>query len=302
MDGGLVVQFSGTSYRRSENSLIVHSPIENRVEFLPAAPDFETCDGYPELFFLVDPISQSFKAFLINHDHRKTAWLSDPSTSAQERAWIRNDPLVRVYDSVSREWDSLVNPDWDTTVIHPLCSSVMLQSRLFLLFGARRYAFQDYVLWVYNLVEKNWLNLAMVDIPDFFYNPKLVMTDDRLFLATWSVVDPPDLSGRSSFEVQEIDMVQMVRKRPVLKLSHVDVKLRFGIQSALETYPEMVVIGIQNARLMVMAKSSGKCGVFDVVRNCWEEMQENPLGQMPEEEERFWAGKNMKLLLPNAPW
>lgn len=303
MDGGLVRQHSFT--KCEGNSIMVYNPIAKTMKAVPPSPDHRTPRmRIPELSLHVDSTSRGFKMFLVNHNFDDTEFVADPETKEGDRLFVRNYPSVRVYDSATNQWQALKNPSCTQKAVTDVCS-VMFQGDLYLLVGGDGYR----PLWRYSFLEDAWENLA-VKVPSRTVIPQFVVSDNRLFVVYW-LMDKMTFSlfpgGRFTrerrLEVSEIKIAVLGQKQ-LFMMRNDEVIEHFGVETERVADPgicPLIASSFGMNSLLFIAKTSGKAMVCDLKKRSWSALLQIPLGGIHDEDD-FWAGKAMNLVLPNTPW
>ncbi|KAG0566710.1 hypothetical protein KC19_7G082600 [Ceratodon purpureus] len=303
MDGGLVCQYS-LKKRREGLAIVVYNPIGKTLKELPTAPCHSSSTEFPELHMIVDSSSQSFKIFLINHNFNNVEFLACPGISQEDRSKLLNDPLVRVYDSITNKWKSLTNPySCVARGILDVCC-VMFRGYLYFLLGCT-FTAGTYPLWRYNLSEDVWENVPM-NMPGRCIIPQLIVSDNRLYVVAWwlerVMFQLNGMSRRCRFEVSEIKISDMVQKT-LFCMANEEVMEAFDIKNErvqCDLCP-IIASGFGRNSILFIAKSSRKLMVYDLERRSWSQLPQIPLGRITDED-YFEAGKPMNLMLPNASW
>lgn len=301
MDGGLVCQYSFTTCEG--NSIVVYNPIAKTLRKILPSQDHRTSHCLPpELHLEVDSTSQSFKLFLINHNFDDRELLADPETSQEVRNHLLNDPLVRMYDSTSDEWKSLTNPSCIQSTVTDVCSA-MFQGYLYVLVGGSYPG--SHLLWRYSFSEDAWDNLAM-SMPGRIMIPQLLVNDNRLFVVAWWLeqvkISFNGLSRECRFEVSEIKVGDLAQET-LFRMSNAKVIKHFSIETerVQSDFCPIIASGFRKNSLLFIAKSSRKPMLYNLERRKWSKLPQIPLGCI-HDEDYFWAGKPMNLILPSTPW
>lgn len=302
MDGGLVCQYSFT--RCEGNSVMVYNPIGKTLRSCPPARDHRTSHYCPpELLLHVDSTSRSFKFFLITHNFDDSEFLADPNMRPEARLDLLNDPLVRMYDSTTNQWKRLKNPSCIKEAVTDVCG-VMFQGHLYVLVGGEGHR----PLWRYNFLEDSWENLA-VDMPSTTLIPQLVVCDNRLFVVYWLMhkiefsLNSGAISRECRLEVSEIKIGDLTHNI-LLGMANPEVMEHFGVATERIATPgicPVIASSFGMNSLLFIAKTSRKPMVYDLKKGSWSTLPQIPLGRI-HDEDYFFAGKAMNLILPNTPW
>lgn len=302
MDGGLFCQYSFT--RCEGNSVMVYNPIGKTLKSCPPSRDHITSHYYiPELLLHVDSTSPSFKIFLITQNFDDSEFLAHPQTREEHRLHLLNDPLVRVYDSTTSQWKGLKNPSCIKEAVSDVCS-VIFRGHLYVLVGGDGYR----PLWRYNFLEDSWENLA-VQMPSRTIIPQLVVCDNRLFVVYWLAhkfqlsFNSGGVSRECRLEVSEIKVADSTHNI-LFRMANPEVMEHFGVETERVADPgicPIIASSFGMNSLLFIAKTSRKLMVYDLKNRSWSTLPQIPLGHI-HDEDYFFAGKAMNLILPNTPW
>ena len=316
MDGGLVcrylkpltigyqpvVPFNDTNAMRF--SIIVYNPISKTLKELPSVPGHLKSTSYPELNLVVDNVSQRFRIFLINQH---------VCASLAASLKIQNDPLMRIFDSATNEWQGSANPFCiSSRGVGSVSSTVVFQGFLYALFGTCRGYIEGHCetieqeIWRYYIGENVWEKVN-VDIAATLCSIMLFVSANRLFRMGWLF----DKSRRGDLEqwrleVYEIKTPGMVLER-LFEMSKGNAVDLFGVKSSLRN-PEIVASGFGNS-ILLTCKSSQKIMVLDLESRMWDRLPANPEWTHPGDEyyynfESYFANpiSHMNVFLPSSLW
>ena len=170
MDGGLVCH-----HRARETAVYVANPVATTFRRLPPCAAI-AASVRPLMNMVVDNAAHTFKIFVI------------PNGPEGERA-MADKPRMVIYESTTDQWcnsASRITPLVEFP-FRAMCS-VFLHGLLYVLMSpstSMRIATSD-CLWSYNYIEDAWKNTCL-DIPHIrsLQCPRLIVSDNRLFLASW---------------------------------------------------------------------------------------------------------------------
>ena len=242
---------------------MVYNPLAKTLKELPRVPRHLHSKSYAALHLVVDKASLSFKLFLINEHISATV---DESCS--------NDPLMRIYDSVTNKWNAAATPLCVSACgVGSVSNIVVFQGFLYAVFGSCRPGCRGFLegdcvrmedeLWRYNIGEDAW-DQVHVDTPTAKYcSIKLFAGKNRLFRIGWSFdysnvrshsVDDSTLRSHLSdgsqwmLEVSEVQPPGMALNN-LFELSKADVVKFFGLVDLNKD--EIVASAFANSILLI---------------------------------------------------
>jgi hypothetical protein len=243
--------------------IMVYNPLVKTLKELPSVPRHLHSKSYAALHLEVDKASLSFKLFLINEHVSATV---DESCS--------NDPLMRIYDSVTNKWKAAATPFCVSGCgVGSVSSIVVFQGFLYAVFGSCRPGCRGFLegdcvrmedeLWRYNIGEDVWDQVHVDTSTAKYCSIKLFAGKNRLFRIGWSFdysnarstsVDDSTLRSRLSdgsqwrLEVSEVQPPGMALNN-LFELSKADVVNLFGLVDLNKD--EIVASAFANSILLI---------------------------------------------------
>jgi hypothetical protein len=301
MDGGLVCQFLCGPRSRSA-AVVVTNPIAKTSTRLPLCTAIAGSNR-PVVDMVVDTIAHSYKVFLIPNG--------------------ATEPLMVIYESATNQWrNSTARRTPPIGFPFRATCSVFLDGFLYVLVSpSTRLVTQYDFLWRYNHVEDTWNNTRVnLRHLESFHCPQLIVSDDRLFLASW-VQKPPDVSdARLSYEtwpwandswwyeISEVDLGGRACSK-VFEMSEAGLREVLEVPKAVNrkfSPDQLRAFGCCRS-IVLLCMSTGMSIVYDLSTSLWETLPVKPLRKsknrtLPAHQpwECIEVGKPMNLFLPTV--
>lgn len=318
MAGGMVCQIlDARDHNGNAGSLFVSNPITNTSARLPPSPHRYSCMERSIVTLVVDDLASSYKVFLMPNDKGL------------------RQPLV-VYDSTTNLWrdsstDLPAMPAYDVGVHLYVLSSVFFNGLLYVFVCIHTIPSEstapsaEYHIWSYNYGDDSWKDTCVVRVElaaEVFDNPQLVVSGNRLFLASWlwysssmkhtakffhRSLDHVPYSGRWAYEISHVNVEDGTRTM-VFQMTRAVMKRVFGVPRIhhdtkfVKTpyrFYGLRAFGFRKS-IVFLCRSSGVIKVLDLGTRSWDTMPQNPLlTSLPAHEQVLWyVGTPMNLVLP----
>jgi hypothetical protein len=296
-DGGLICEYRSVwehARNAREPSVIrVYNPLQrSAITTLPNIPDhFAAGHRFFKMLNLtvVQSLDHSFKVFVINQGIAARRF---------QGASYSDLAIMAIFDSTIGQWRSSSFPRFREFVERGCSlsgSCVMYQELLYVLFRAREGPAHCWLL-TYNILDDTWNDTGVnIDTELIkFATPRLVVSDDRLFLASLSNFKTLCLAEVVLAD-RALVVVFRVTPEQVFLLINVDPR---QVVSGHFWNPEVVqVFGFKKSIVVMMSDKKRTPIVYDLVTGLWSRLPHNPQQPLPPGCE-LWYGMTTNLRLP----